>query len=153
MVRAHWTPTAAAFAIAIASMAEGASAGHIAAAMRPIASEVSGLVEKVHGAHRACRHGSYGRRGMDVGWHRHDRGKVYPCAPEATGTQPYSPSTERGPRQGTPGSGQNTTGGTGSGKKPGVSSMPKINNPPPRGSINTNTNINQRFSPSTSTRK
>jgi hypothetical protein len=133
MVRVQRKSTVAsvAFAVAIASMAGGSSAGQVAPSLEAVASEVGGLVVKVHGTHRACRHGSYGRMGMQVGWHRHDRGATYPCAPESTGAQPYSPSTERGSRQGSaPGTPGARTGspssGQGTGPKTGVTAIPKI---------------------------
>jgi hypothetical protein len=131
MVRAAWMRTAAAaFTIAVASMAEGSSVGRLMPAMEP-AANVGGLVVRVHGTHRACRHGSYGKMGMDVGWHRHDRGKVYPCAPDSAGGQGASSPTDRGARQrsgpGTAISRPDTPGpGTPPEKKTGVSSIPKV---------------------------
>ncbi len=77
----RWKPVAAtaALAVAIASMAEGSPARHLARPMQGAASEASGLVIKTHGSHTACRYGSY--RKTTQGWHRHDRGAAYPCAP------------------------------------------------------------------------
>jgi hypothetical protein len=131
MVRAQWMPAmvSAALLIAVAFTAERASAGHVAPHVGPIASEVSGFIVKVHGTHRSCRHGSYGKSGTEVGWHRHDRGKAYPCVPESTGTQPYSSPTDRrvrqGPGAGTPAARPDAPGSPIPEKKTGVSVIPK----------------------------
>jgi hypothetical protein len=156
MPRAFGTRMAvsAAFMVEISLMTEGLAAGRFAASVKPVGSEAGGLVVRVHGTHRPCRHGSQGRTGMQVGWHRHDRGAVYPCAPESTGAQPYSSPADRSSRQGsgpgTPGSGQSTAGGTAPEKKTGVTAIPKIVSPPPRNSVSTPPSV---FSPSTSAKR
>src|SRR5262245_61456745 len=102
MPRAFWTRMGASAAsmVAISLTTEGLAAARFAPSVNPVGSEANGLVVKVHGTHRPCRHGSQGRMGQQLGWHRHDRGATYPCAPESTGGQPYySAPTERGSRQ------------------------------------------------------
>jgi hypothetical protein len=99
MLRVRWKPAVAAlaFAVAIASMAEGSPIRHFRPSIETKTSEASGLVVMAHGSHSACR---YGRYGKSKEWHRHDGGAVYRCAPP----QRFGPSSNS--RQGS--SGQRT---------------------------------------------
>jgi hypothetical protein len=110
MLRERWKPVVAtaALAVAIASMAEGAPATHLARPMQDLTPEAGGLVMKTHGTHTACRFGSYGK---SQGWHRHDRRGTYPCAPPSSAaTQQQSNPTGRGVRTGGPGGSSGPSG-------------------------------------------
>lgn len=149
MVRAQWKVMAwVVFTFAIASMAEASPAAHFASAMEPDVSGVSDFVVKVHGTHRPCRNGSLGRMGMEVGWHRHDRGKVYPCTPDSTGTQSYSSPTDRRARQGsgpeTPAGWPGAPGSRTPEQKTGVSAVPRIVTPPRPSLSNPPTTFNRK---------
>ena len=100
MLRVRWKPAVAAlaFAVAIASMAEGSPTRHFRPSIETETSEASGLVVMAHGSHSACR---YGRSKEE--WHRHDGRAVYRCAPASTEAPS---STGKKSRQGS--SGQRT---------------------------------------------
>jgi hypothetical protein len=110
MLRVRWKPVVAtaALAVAVASMAEGAPARHLARAMQDLMPEAGDLVMKTHGSHTACRFGTYGKT---QGWHRHDRRGTYPCAPPSSAaTQQQSSPTGRGVRTGAPGGSSGPSG-------------------------------------------